>query len=104
MNEELWEVCEKTLPRGFRLVGVVDRPDGTTYDLGQNAESKFALFRRCTDPFSLNSHYDKPERLSEEDLIGFGLLRSVCYEPGDIEDSGEYSSLCKTHLLVPQGV
>lgn len=99
MNEEQWEVVEKTLPRGFRLVGVVDRPDGTVYDLGQNAEGKFALFRRCTDPFALNSHYDKPERLSDEDVRGFNLLRAVCYEPGDHEEHGEYSSLCTTHLL-----
>ena len=101
MNEELWECVEKTLPQGFRMVGVVDRPNGDIYDLGQNAVGKFALFRRLTDPYSFYSH-GKAERLSDVDVRGFGLLRAVCYDPNedpDVTAEGEYSSLCMSHLL-----
>jgi hypothetical protein len=94
-----WEVVEKTLPGGFRMVATVDRPNGDIYDLGQNAEGKFALFRRLTDPFSFYSH-GKAERLSDIDVAGFGLLRAVCFEPPEgIEEQGEYSSLCTSHLI-----
>lgn len=93
-----WEVVEKTLPGGYRMVATVDRPSGDIFDLGQNAEGKFALFRRKTDPFLFYSHAPA-ERLSDADVAGFGLLRSVCVDPGDIEEHGEFSSLCKTHLL-----
>ena len=93
-----WEVVEKTLPGGYRMVATVDRPNGDIYDLGQNAASKFAVFRRKTDPFHFYSH-GPAERLSDADVAGFGLLRAVCADPGATEDSGEYSSLCKSHLL-----
>lgn len=92
-----WEVTEKKLPDGFRIVATVERPNGDVEDLGQNAEGKFALFRRLTDPFSFYSH-GKPQRLSDVDVEGFGLLRAVCFE-GDTESDGNYSSLCKTHIV-----
>lgn len=98
-----WEVVEKTLPGGFRMVATVDRPNGDIYDLGQNAEGKFALFRRCDpkiDAYSFYSH-GPAERLSDIDVTGFGLLRAVCFEPGDLENEGEYSSLCRSHLIQP---
>jgi hypothetical protein len=100
-----WEVVLKTLPNGFRMVATVDRPNGDIYDLGQNAEGKFALFRRCDpkiDPFSFYSH-GPAERLSDIDVAGFGLLRAVCFEPEQVaevaESDGEYSSLCRSHLI-----
>lgn len=93
-----WEVVIKTLPDGFRMVATVDRPDGDIYDLGQNAEGKFALFRRSTDPWSFYSH-GKAERLSDQDVAGFGLLRAVCYEPDSLVEHGEFSSLCRSHLI-----
>lgn len=98
-----WEMVIKTLPQGFRHVATVDRPNGDIYDLGQNAESRFALFRRNTDPELFYSH-GKAERLSDEDVRGFGLLRAVCYEPDPfpeetIRDEGLYSGLCKSHLI-----
>ena len=89
-------MVEKTLPNGFRHVATVDRPNGDIYDLGQNAESQFALFRRSVDPWLFYSH-GKPKRLSDEDVQGFGLLRAVCFEPD--ADHGEFSSLCTSHLL-----
>jgi hypothetical protein len=91
-----WEMVEKTLPQGFRHVATVDRPNGDIFDLGQNAEGQFAMFRRSVDPWLFYSH-GKAERLSDEDVQGFGLLRAVCYDPP--EDQGEFSSLCKSHLL-----
>ena len=97
-KSNVWEVVEKTLPQGFRHVATVDRPNGDIYDLGQNAEGKFAIFRRSTDPWLFYSH-GKAERLSDEDMQGFGLLRETCYEPETITDEGMFSSLCKSHLL-----
>lgn len=96
-----WEVVEKTLPGGFRLVATVDRPNGDIYDLGQNAEGKFALFRRLTDPYSWYSHA-KAERLSDTDVAGFGLLRAVCVDVPEeaIEENGDYSSLCRSNLIL----
>ena len=67
-----WEIIPKTLPKGFRMVATVDRPDGTTHDLGQNAEGNFALFRRSTDPWSENSH-GPMDRLSDADLEAAAL-------------------------------
>lgn len=94
-----WEVVEKTLPGGYRIVATVDRPNGDIYDLGQNAESKFALFRRLTDPYSWYSH-GKAERLSDADIAGFGLLRAVCADLEEtIQEEGEYSSLCRSNLI-----
>ena len=102
-----WEIVEKTLPNGFRLVATVDRPNGDIHDLGQNAEGKFALFRRLTDPFFWHSH-GKAERLSDADVAGFGLLRAVCFDPEtsdvDTEEHGEYSSLCRSHFIPTSGV
>ena len=95
----MWEVVEKTLPNGFRHVATVDRPGGDIYDLGQNAEGQFALFRRSTDPWSFYSH-GKAERLSDEDVRGFGLLRAVCYEPDSVEDHGQFSGLCTSNLIL----
>jgi hypothetical protein len=70
---------------------------GEIYDLGQNAEGKFRLFRRGTGEFEC-SHVGNGEPLSDTDLAGFGLTREQCpFEPGD--QDGEYSSLCKTHLI-----
>lgn len=119
MNESLWEVCELTLPDGYRIVGSVERPDsagnvlgqGEIYDLGQNAEGQFRLFRRSTDPWSLNSHVGKGEILSDVDLAGFGLTREQSCEPDRAAEHGDYSSLCRSHLIgvnhgsiyVPQG-
>lgn len=97
-NGSDWEVSVKQLPDGFRHVATVDRPNGDIEDLGQNAEGKFALFRRLDDPFSFYSH-GKMQRLSDEDILGFGLLRAVCVESGDMEDDGMFSSLCKTQLV-----
>jgi hypothetical protein len=69
---------------------------GEIYDLGQNAEGNFRLFRRGTGEFE-NSHVSG-EPLSDTDVAGFGLTREQCpFEPDD--DCGEYSSLCKTHLI-----
>lgn len=101
----LWEWCELTLPNGYRMVGSVERPtsdgnvlgNGDMYDLGQNAEGQFRLFRRSTDPWTLNSH-NKGEVLSDIDLAGFGLTRSQSQER--IEENGEFSSLCRSNLLV----
>jgi hypothetical protein len=92
-----WVGFEFTLPYGYRHVASVERPDasgnmcgkGEIWDLGQNAEGKFRLFRRGTGEFE-NSHVAKGEPLSDVDLVGFGLTRSqVQYEPGD-EDYGDY--------------
>jgi hypothetical protein len=99
MNEELWECVPITLPYGFRMVATVDRPGGDIYDLGQNAEGQFRLFRRKRDPFLFYSH-GKPEILSDLDLAGFGLSRSDSCEPERAEEEGEFSSLCRSHLIV----
>ena len=106
MNDDLWECVELLLPNGYRMVGSVERPTsdgnvlgkGEMYDLGQNAEGQFRLFRRSTDPWSLNSH-GKPEILSDVDLAGFGLTRNQSYEPEGIEEHGDFSSLCRSHLI-----
>lgn len=98
----MWEIGEKTMPNGFRLVATVDRPDGDVYDLGQNAEGKFALFKRNADPWGWWS-YGKAERLSDADLAGFGLLRASCVEPDEIHEWGEHSSLCKSNFIETQG-
>lgn len=97
-----WEICEFTLPQGFRLVGTVDRDDGDTYDMGQNAEGKFAMFRRSKDPWMLNSH-GNAEPLSDIDLAGFELFRHNSIEPERAAEDGDYSSLVRSHLIT-QGV
>jgi hypothetical protein len=86
-----------SLPGGYRVVGTCTK-SGECYDLGQNAEGKFALFRRRTDPFEFYSH-DKPQRLAPEDLMGFfgGQFQSV----QAIDEDDEYSSLCRTNLVTP---
>lgn len=104
----LWEIGEKTMPQGFRIVATVDRPDGDIYDLGQNAEGKFALFRRSSDPWGWWS-YGKMERMSDQDIAGFGLLRAVCAEPDpdlveEAHEWGEHSSLCVSNLIPTQTI
>lgn len=95
---------ELTLPHGFRHVASVERPDadgnvcgrGEMWDLGQNADGKFRLFRRGTGELE-NSHVGWGDPLSDDDLHGFGLTRDqVFYLP---EEQGVYSSLNRSHLL-----
>lgn len=93
-----WEMTTITLPAGFRMVASVERPDGDMYDLGQNAEGQFRLFRRKTDPWLIYSH-GKPEVLSDIDLAGFGLTREQSFEPERVEEDGEFSSLCRSNLI-----
>lgn len=95
-----WEILEQVLPDGYRHVATVDRPNGDIYDLGQNNEGNFLLFRRMTDPNFINSH-GRGEALSPIDLAGFGLLRGQSLGPGleFIEEEGEYSSLCRSNFI-----
>ena len=104
---EGWVMMELVLPHGFRHVASVERPDadgnccgkGEVWDLGQNAEGKFRLFRRGTGELE-NSHVGWGDPLSDDDLIGFGLTRDqVHYLPGEVGFEGEYSSLNRSHLL-----
>jgi hypothetical protein len=85
------------LPDGYRLVGTCTK-GGDPHDLGQNAEGQFALFRRCTDPYSFYSHH-KAERLAPEDMQGFFGM-SLDYVQA-IDEDDEYSSLCKSNLVKP---
>ena len=109
-NAQLWELIDATyITKDYRLVATVERDENAitgsyvseTYDLGQNAAGEFMLFRRCTDPWMLNSHH-KGERLSPQDFIGFGLgqkgytIDEVCRA----EEQGEFSSLCKSNLIL----
>lgn len=105
---EGWLQMEFILPAGYRHVASVERPGpdgnvcgkGEIWDLGQNAEGKYRLFRRGTGQFE-NGHAGKGEPVSDEDMAGFGLTREQCpFEPGD-EGFGDYSSICKTNLLIP---
>jgi hypothetical protein len=98
---------EWILPHGYRHVASVERPSadgnvlgqGEIYDLGQNAEGIFRLFRRGTGEFE-NSHVGKGETLSDIDLAGFGLTRKQSpYQPGDFEYLGDFSSLCTSNLI-----
>lgn len=107
ISYEGWLMLEHVLPNGYRHVASVERPSsdgnvlgkGEIWDLGQNNEGKFRLFRRGTGMFE-NSHIGNGDPLSDTDLLGFGLTREQCpYMPGDFEYEGDYSSLCKTHLL-----
>ena len=103
-----WEMTVITLPDGFRMVASVERPTadgnvcgkGEMYDLGQNAEGQFRLFRRKTDPWLTYSH-GKPEILSDLDLAGFGLNRAQSCEPERIEEEGDFSSLCRSNFIPP---
>jgi hypothetical protein len=103
-SSEDWMMFEWVLPHGYRHVASVQRPSsdgnvmtGDIYDLGQNAEGLFRLFRRGTGEFG-NSHVGNGEPLSDADVAGFGLTREQC--PEDVwQEDGEYSSLCKTHLI-----
>ena len=103
----LWECVPVNMIRdGYRLVGTVDRPDGTIDDLGQNAEGQFRIFRRSTDPWAFYSH-ERGRVLSDQDLQGFGLSRRDSYEPTEpeaVQAEGEYSSLHRSNLILPQGV
>ena len=103
-----WIGFEFILPMGFRHVASVERPDadgnclgkGEMWDLGQNNEGKFRLFKRATGELE-NSHVGKGEPLSDLDLAGFGLTRSQnAYLPGDLEEVGEYSALNRTTLIL----
>ena len=94
---KLWEIVQKTLPAGFRFVATVDRPNGDIYDLGQNNEGQFRLFRRCTDPQLMNSHHPKGEILSDTDLVGFGLSREQSCD--SVNGDGQYSGLCISNLI-----
>ena len=102
-----WEVLLVQLPNGYRHVASVERPTsdgnvlgrGEMYDLGQNAEGNFLLFRRLTGPFESYSHA-KGEKLSPTDLIGFGLLPHQSQDDVILaEESGEYSSLARSNLV-----
>ena len=100
---EGWVGFEMILPNGYRHVASVERPDadgnvcgkGEVWDLGQNAEGLFRLFRRGKGVLE-NSHVGNGEALSDQDLIGFGLTRED--SPLDPEE-GDYSSLCKSNLI-----
>ena len=97
MNEELWEAFVPwTLPDGYRIVGTVDRPDNTTYDLGQNAAGQFRLFRRQVGAYHFYSHC-KGAILSDQDLIGFGLTRAQSCE--SVSGEGMFSALYPSHLI-----
>ena len=105
-SSEDWLMFEWVLPHGFRHVASVERPStdgnclkGEVWDLGQNAEGIFRLFRRGTGEFE-NSHVGKGEALSDIDLLGFGLTRKQSpYQPEDFEYEGEFSSICATNLV-----
>lgn len=103
-SSEDWMMFEWILPKGYRHVASVQRPSsdgnvmvGEIYDLGQNAEGMFRLFRRGTGEFE-TSHIGIGESLSDADVAGFSLTREQCPED-DFTLDGEYSSLCKTHLI-----
>lgn len=104
-SSEDWIMFELILPNGYRHIATVarDAADGSTmtgdiYDLGQNADGLFRLFRRLTGEME-NSHDIRGEALSPDDLMGFGLTRDQCkWELGD-EYEGEYSSLNRTMLI-----
>lgn len=88
------------LPHGFRMVGSCTK-GGDPYDLGQNAEGKFALFRRSTDPETFYSH-GPAEKLTPEDMAGFFGMNIPGVSIGDpAEEDDEYSSLCKSNLVTP---
>ena len=93
---EGWVGFEFLLPAGFRMVASVERPDGSVYDLGQNADGIYRLFRRATGEFE-NSHC-KGESLSDLDLQGFGLTRDQSPHD-DVETEGNFSSLCLSNLI-----
>lgn len=103
VSYEGWVGFEMILPNGYRHVASVERPDadgnccgkGEMFDLGQNAEGKFRLFRRNNGVLE-NSHVGNGEALSDQDLQGFGLTRAD--SPLD-PDEGDYSSLCKSNLI-----
>jgi hypothetical protein len=108
ISYEGWVGFEMVLPRGFRHVASVERPGpdgnvcgkGEVWDLGQNAEGKFRLFRRLSGVME-NSHDARGEPLSAVDLAGFGLSASQnAYDPDEIEVHGDFSSLCKSNLIL----
>jgi hypothetical protein len=104
---EGWIGFEFILPNGYRHVASVERPasdgvmgHGEMWDLGQNAEGKFRLFRRGTGEVE-NSHIGRGEPHSDVDLKGFGLTADqIAYEPGEVEWAGSFSTLCKSNLIV----
>jgi hypothetical protein len=107
VSSEDWIMFEHILPHGYRHVASVERPDadgnvcgkGEVWDLGQNPEGHFRLFRRGTGELE-NSHVGYGEPVSDADLVGFGLTREQCpLLPGDVGYEGEYSSLCRSNLI-----
>lgn len=105
-SSEEWIWFELLLPDGYRHVGAVERPDSTgqccghgeMYDLGQNAEGLFRLFRRGLGEFE-NSH-NRGEPLSDDDLRGFGLTRSQSpFDDAPDDDFGDFSSLSPINLI-----
>jgi hypothetical protein len=108
ISYEGWVGFELVLPRGFRHVASVERPDvsgnccghGEVWDLGQNAEGKFRLFRRLAGIME-NSHDPRGEPLGPVDLAGFGLTDSQnAYESDELMEYGDFSSLCKSNLIL----
>jgi hypothetical protein len=105
---EGWLQMQLVLPNGYRHVGVVERPSadgnvlgkGEIYDLGQNAEGRFRLFRRGKGHLDC-SHDMRGEPLSDADLAGFGLTRAHSPYDDEVNEAGEFSSLNKSHLILP---
>jgi hypothetical protein len=104
---EGWLQMQMVLPNGYRHVGVVERPTsdgnvlgkGEIYDLGQNAEGLFRLFRRGKGHLE-NSHDLRGEALSDADLAGFGLTREQSPYDDEVNEGGEFSSLNRSNLIV----
>lgn len=100
-----WFGLELVLPRGYKMVACVQRPDGTTYDLGRNAEGQHRLFRRMSGTEFENSHCQNGEPLSDVDLQGFGLTRAECpVLPGDLENEGDYAPVADHLKQLLKGV
>jgi hypothetical protein len=106
-----WIGVEVILPNGYQHRGSVERPladgnivsgKGEMWDLGQNQEGKFRLFRRGTGEFEF-SHVGNGVPLSPADLAGFGLTREDSpYLPGDsVTEEGDYSGLSPKTILIP---
>lgn len=85
-----------TLPGGYRHVAVYESPEGEMWDLGQNAEGNFLMFRRQTTAGLDGSHVRKGEKVPPEHMLGFGLMP---WQSNDDPQFGEFSSLNKTQLL-----
>ena len=104
-----WLAVELILPDGYVHRGSVERPladgnivsgRGEMWDLGQNQEGKFRLFKRGTGEFEFG-HVGKGVPLSPADLAGFGLTREDSpYLPGDfLTEEGDYSGLSPKTII-----